>query len=641
LQIIMEEKNIKNCEPKGGLIIACFLVLLALCVGLLAAYYAFSAPVLKNKEIKFHSANPAQLSFYENLYKFPKKEINFGEAPVAGVIPHHLLAGDLIAEFFFNLEKYDYDTIILLGPNHFNAGEGKIISSAQDWQTPYGILPVDQDTLKNLAADEGVSVEEDIFPQEHSIYGEVAFIKKTWPRAKFLPLVLRPDLNTTEAENLAKKLYQISLTKKILLISSTDFSHYKASAAAQADDAKSLEILKNYSFSDVYKMAVDSPPASYVLLKYANFFGADFIKLNNSNSALLSGNKNVSSTTSYITGYFAVPLLTKKGVAGGSVLPRTLGAADGVLPMAAARPLKMLFFGDIMLDRYVGDKIKASGSLAWIFSRFADSGIFQGNDLVSANLEGAVTDKGAHYPPAMENDFAFSPPLVGELAKIGFNYFNIANNHLADQGKNGIIETEKNLTNLGFDFAGCPDRQVGDCTTKIIEKDGRKIGLAGASLVYGALNEDLLIKKIGILASSTDLVIVQMHWGKEYQHETAKNQIALAHKFINAGADIVIGHHPHVVGGIEIYQDKPIFYSLGNLVFDQYFSADTQEELGVKINTDGKQFAIKLLSIKSEAMRLRAMNEVEKKKFLEKLSGWSVGSEDFKKQIQAGFIEIN
>jgi poly-gamma-glutamate synthesis protein (capsule biosynthesis protein) len=387
--------------------------------------------------------------------------------------------------------------------------------------------------------------------------------------------------------------------------------------------------LKNSSFADVYNMAVDSPPSTYVLMKYASLSGTNFIELNNSNSALLSGNKEASSTTSYITGYFV-----------GNHSPAA-SAAEGSLPLAAASPLKLFFFGDIMLDRNVGEKIKASGTLDWIFSGLDSAGIFQGNDLESANLEGAVTDNGAHYPPVLSIDFAFAPTLVGELKKFNFNYFNIANNHLADQGENGIIETEKNLSSLGFDFAGCPDRQVGDCTAKIIEKNSRKIGLIGASMVSGSLDEKALLDKVKLLASSTDLVIAQMHWGTEYQHQVNKNQVALAHELIDAGADMIIGSHPHVVEGVEIYKNKPIFYSLGNLVFDQYFSADTQEELGVKIAIDGKSFQIDLLPIKSEATRLRLMNDAEKNKFLSKLAGWSIGDENFKNQIKIGEIKIN
>jgi len=618
--------------------LACFLVLLASGVGFFSAYFAFYGSALNllpgEKKTAFHSANPNDLVFYENLYKFPKKNLDFSEAPVAGVIPHHLLAGDLIAEFFSNLAGFDYDTIVLIGPNHFNAGTGKAISSAIDWQTPYGVLPIDQDLLKEMTENNLAMVEENVFTNEQAINAEVAFIKKTFPSAKFLPLVLRPTVTPAEAENIAKTIFKASKEKKVLLLSSTDFSHYKISAEAQADDKKSIAALQDFSFNQVYDLAVDSPPATYVLLKYAYLSGAKFALLHNSNSALLSGKEDIQNTTSYITGYFEMPFLPEKELITGNILN------SAVLPQANDNYLKFLFFGDLMLDRNVGERIKASSSLDYVFSDLAKSGIFSGNDIVSANLEGAVTKSGAHYPPANKFDFAFAPELVGGLSKYNFNYFNIANNHLADQGKNGIMETEKNLINLDFAFAGCQDHEVDACTAKIVEKNGRKFGFIGASMIYGALDENRLLAEVKKLASSTDLVVAQIHWGVEYQHKSAQNQVALAHKLIDAGVGLIIGHHPHVVGGLEIYKGKPIFYSLGNFVFDQDFSLDTQEELGVKISTDGKDFQIELLPLISKVSRPRLLAYKEKNKFLEKLASWSIGTEELKKQIKSGTIEI-
>jgi poly-gamma-glutamate capsule biosynthesis protein CapA/YwtB (metallophosphatase superfamily) len=107
---------------------------------------------------------------------------------------------------------------------------------------------------------------------------------------------------------------------------------------------------------------------------------------------------------------------------------------------------------------------------------------------------------------------------------------------------------------LGFSFSGCRDQMVGDCTTEIIERRGKKIGLAGASMVYGRFDENEFLRKISELASTTDLVIAQVHWGIEYEHYPAKNQTSLAYQIIAAGADLIIGHHPHVVGGAEIYK---------------------------------------------------------------------------------------
>lgn len=623
----MTKKNNKFKKPISGLILACFLVFLALGAGLITAYFVFFGPVIKGneKEIKFHSANPVELSFYENLYKFPKKKIDFSEAPVAGVIPHHLLAGDLLAEFFSNLESFDYDTVVLIGPNHFNAGTGKVITSAEDWQTPYGVLPIDHELLQKFSNANLADTEEGPFNNEHAVNADVAFIKKTFPKAKFLPLILRSNVSPAEAENLAQNIFKVANGKNILLLSSTDFSHYKTSAEAQADDKNSLAVLENSSFDQVYNMAVDSPAATYVLMKYTSLAGAKFALLHNSNSALLSGQDDVQSTTSYITGYFSASPLANSG-------------AVGSLPLSNDSELKFLFFGDLMLDRDVKTRMATSGP-AILLTDLEKAGIFGGRDLVSANLEGAVVKGGEHWPPEVKYDFSFAPEDVARLKNFSFNFFNIANNHLDNQGNNGIIETGKNLTDLGFSFSGCQDREIGVCTSKIVKINGRKIGFAGASMVYGALDEKSLLAEVEKLATTTDLVVVQMHWGTEYKHEAAANQIALAHKLIDAGADMIIGHHPHVVGGVEVYKNKPIFYSLGNFIFDQGMG-DTPEELGVSINVQVENYQITLLPIISRQSRLRVMSEKEKKVFFEKVAGWSIGDEEFKKQIKNGNIEI-
>lgn len=359
---------------------------------------------------------------------------------------------------------------------------------------------------------------------------------------------------------------------------------------------------------------------------------------------------------------------------------------------------KMLFFGDLMLDRHVGEKIKAAASpaegLDKLLGKLASSspsGFFSGYDLVACNLEGAVTDKGAHYAPNNAYDFAFAPELINGLKKYNFNFFNMANNHFSDQGESGIMETRKNLDKLEFDYAGCQDGKNGACISRIIEIGGQKIGLAGFSMVYSKFNQKEAENIVSDLASSTDLVVVNIHWGVEYQHQFNKTQQEIAHKLVDAGADMIIGHHPHVVQGMEIYQGKPIFYSLGNFVFDQYFSPDTQEGLAIGINIASRKpepehseansnslqagsaapaaagdygaseylqagaavpardygtggsnaIEIFLYPLKSKASQVELMAGKDKEKFLEKFAGWSEADEINKEQIYGGKLLVN
>ena len=138
-----------------------------------------------------HYANPNELDFYETVFKFARKKVDLeNEVVVGGIIPHHLLAGDMIAEFFSGLEGREYGTVVLIGPNHFDAGTGEIITSRFDWETPYGTLEGDRELVEKFLKLKGLTIEEEPFEKEHSMNSEVAFIKKTFPETKFVPLIV-------------------------------------------------------------------------------------------------------------------------------------------------------------------------------------------------------------------------------------------------------------------------------------------------------------------------------------------------------------------------------------------------------------------------------------------------------------------
>jgi poly-gamma-glutamate synthesis protein (capsule biosynthesis protein) len=304
---------------------------------------------------------------------------------------------------------------------------------------------------------------------------------------------------------------------------------------------------------------------------------------------------------------------------------------------------RLLFFGDMMLDRHVGEKINQYG-LDYLFEKLASSSgiILSDYDIVASNLEGAVTNNGSHYDPVIEHDFAFSPKLIESLAeKYNFKFFNLANNHFSDQGERGIIETGDNLDKLGINFAGCADGVVADCSTKIIKIDNYFVGMAGFSMVYSKLNMAEVEKVINRLASSADLLIVNIHWGIEYEHQFNQVQQEAAYQMIDAGADVIIGHHPHVVQGIEVYKSRPIFYSLGNFIFDQYFSVATQQGLTIEINLTNQQLAFLLYPIKSNLSQVELMSGDEKEKFLLELTEWSQVNNQTKEQIKQGKIIID
>ena len=304
---------------------------------------------------------------------------------------------------------------------------------------------------------------------------------------------------------------------------------------------------------------------------------------------------------------------------------QTLGLADEPAIQKVKEPpspLKFLFFGDIMLDRHVKEVMNKNGGVDYLLHNLAgeENRFFQGIDLISANLEGAVIENGAHFAPEMAYDFAFDPADVAVLKNYNFNFFTISNNHILDQGQSGFTETQVNLDKLGFDYTGCPDKKVDNCSLKIVDVNGKKIAMLGYSMVYGSLDEEKVTAQITEARKSSDLVIVNIHWGAEYESKHNNIQEKLAHLMIDSGSDLIIGHHPHVVQDVEIYKNKPIFYSLGNFIFDQYFSRETQDGLGVGVTWQSDSLEFNLFPFYSEYSKAYLMTGKRQTEWLEWLS---------------------
>jgi len=156
--------------------------------------------------------------------------------------------------------------------------------------------------------------------------------------------------------------------------------------------------------------------------------------------------------------------------------------------------------------------------------------------------------------------------LSNTLSQAGFNLVSLANNHSLDCGVDGLKETIEVLTHMGVTpILGEPS---------IREVKGLKIGAVAFNLVDGNPSSVSLVEAVSELKEVSDIVIVSLHWGREYKLSPSKKQLKLAHELIDAGADLILGHHPHRVQGIGSYKKGIVAYSLGNFVFDQ------RDELG-------------------------------------------------------------
>lgn len=244
--------------------------------------------------------------------------------------------------------------------------------------------------------------------------------------------------------------------------------------------------------------------------------------------------------------------------------------------------VSVLIVGDIMLDRNVRNKIKELGLDAF-FAGVRD--LISDADIAVGNLEGPFTPHES-ITASLKNkalQFTFDPALVPELSALGFDIFGLANNHTLNFGVKGLQMTREYIRNVGMLYYGEPNNK--EEISVVAEKNGIKVGLIGFH-EFSYINFDKVMAEIERLRPEVDVLIVTPHWGPEYESEPNAKMRKWAHEFIDRGADAVIGTHPHVVGAIEDYSGKKIYYSLGNFAFDQYFSEETSTGLYVIMNIE-------------------------------------------------------
>jgi poly-gamma-glutamate synthesis protein (capsule biosynthesis protein) len=249
------------------------------------------------------------------------------------------------------------------------------------------------------------------------------------------------------------------------------------------------------------------------------------------------------------------------------------------------KEIRLLFVGDIMMARYVEKRIKKLNK-EYIYPFEKILNYLKTFDYVIANLEGPISDKGVKV--GSKYSFRMKPEVAEALSKANINIVNLANNHIFDYGKVAFEDTLKNLEKNNIKYFGNSYEPL------IIEKEGAKIGFLGFSdflkhlevrenkTGIATINDNLseIIKKA---KEKVDILIISFHWGEEYKKIANERQRKIAKIAIDSGADLVIGHHPHIIQNIEKYKDKFIFYSLGNFIFDQNFSKETMIGGGVEV----------------------------------------------------------
>lgn len=237
---------------------------------------------------------------YESAYELVENHST--QRVVAGIVSHHFLAKNLIADFFVGIEPVDIETVYVVGPDHFSKlsrDTSQAVTSLLSWQTPYGILEAKQVEIPKYVLDGQLSINDHVFKNEHAIYTLVPFIKRSLPNAKIVPIVLATNLSDEDAYDLGQKL---DLENAILVVSS-DFAHQVSEDEAKSLDEKSLVALNPPTLDTLDQITNDCRQciallAGYLLDKQTIF------ELKANKTSVDFGPARVNDLTSYVSAYY-------------------------------------------------------------------------------------------------------------------------------------------------------------------------------------------------------------------------------------------------------------------------------------------------------------------------------------------------
>ncbi len=246
-----------------------------------------------------------------------------------------------------------------------------------------------------------------------------------------------------------------------------------------------------------------------------------------------------------------------------------------------AQEVSFYAVGDVMLGRYIAKTMTARGS-DYPFSKITAA--LHSADIVFGNLETAIStnDKAKASFPDKPYNFHASAAAAPALKRAGFQVLSLANNHAMDYGPSALLETRRLLDKEGIANFGAgkdlPDaRKPAIVTVRNVRFGFLGYGVAHSGRVYATAQRagiapvrmDSIRRDIEAARANVDVLIVSLHWGMEYEKSPSEVQRNEAHQIIDWGADLILGHHPHVMQGMEVYKGKLIAYSLGNFLFDQ------------------------------------------------------------------------
>ena len=325
---------------------------------------------------------------------------------------------------------------------------------------------------------------------------------------------------------------------------------------------------------------------------------------------------------------------TEADAAGDADTAGTGAAAEGTGAVKTA--VRLLFAGDVYLSDHVLEAYEAAGGIDGVLSQGYQAEI-QAADYFVTNEEFPFSTRGT---PAPDKQFTFRvhPEKVKLMQEMGIDLVTLANNHALDYGRDAMLDTIDTLDRAGIRHVGAGKNLAEARKPAIVELNGRTFAFIGATRVYPeadwAAGTDSagmfsaydggaqLAEEVKAAKQQADYVIAYVHWGIEREEMPNEVQKSIAHRLVDAGADLVVGAHPHVLQGIEYYQGVPIAYSLGNFVFGSSIPSTAL----LQADVDDAGIRLRLIPGTSAAGYTRKLDDAEKiAAFYEKMRGLSSG----------------
>jgi AmmeMemoRadiSam system protein B len=489
------------------------------------------------------------------------------ERPTGIIVPHHLLAGDLMAMGFQAVSAHAYKRIVILAPDHFRQTDRAFATTARSFDTVLGSVVTDTGAVNALLGS-GIDIEEScLFQREHGVLSLLPFIARHFPDAEIVPVAMSIRSKRADWDQLAAALEPL-IDDDTLIVESTDFSHYLPQYEARRFDQQTLNVIASGSDDAIAALSqpqhADSVGALYVQTKLQrNRFGAAPVVIANENSQNYTSEPAMQ-TTSYVVALY------------GAFSP-------AFHPPHSTAAATYYFAGDTNFGRAMKSALLDADDAELIAGEIL---MRTGGQPLVLNLEGVILP---NVPDAIDNMTLAMPGdlAIAWLRRLNVAAVGLANNHAMDLGASGYAETIRALDAAGLRWFGQGDAVVLPGIDLVglsdIDSNGsRKIDLIDQNLL------DRLVRE-----GSSQPVVAFVHWGREYITSPSEREATLADEMRLRSVAAIVGSHPHVaseridaLGGGDVLH----LYSLGNFLFDQSAERSSGTMLELSIFEQGTVF---------------------------------------------------